>query len=40
MVRWTKLGIIAGGGALPLRIAASCRARGDALSRDTLGGFC
>ncbi len=30
MVRWTKLGIIAGGGALPVRIAASCRARGDA----------
>ena len=30
MVRWSKLGIIAGGGALPVRIAASCRARGDA----------
>ncbi len=27
MVRWKKLGIIAGGGALPVRIAASCRAR-------------
>ena len=31
MVRWTKLGVIAGSGALPVRIAAACRARGDAF---------
>lgn len=29
MARWRKLGIIAGGGALPARIAASCAAKGD-----------
>jgi len=31
MVRWKKLGIIAGGGALPARIAIACKARGDAF---------
>lgn len=31
MGRWNKLGIIAGGGALPLRVAAACRARGESL---------
>ncbi|MEM9616402.1 MAG: UDP-2,3-diacylglucosamine diphosphatase LpxI [Pseudomonadota bacterium] len=29
MGRWRKLGIIAGGGALPLRIAAACKERGE-----------
>jgi UDP-2,3-diacylglucosamine hydrolase len=31
MVRWRKLGILAGGGALPERIAASCEARATAF---------
>ena len=28
-MRWKKLGLIAGGGALPAKVAAACRARGD-----------
>ncbi len=38
MVRWTKLGIIAGGGALPVRIATSCRACGDTFHIIRLAG--
>ncbi len=40
MTRWRKLGIIAGGGALPVRIAAACKASGDAYHVIRLAGFC
>ncbi len=39
MQRWTKLGIIAGGGGLPVKIAAACRARGDDYYIVRLKGF-
>lgn len=39
MGRWRKLGIIAGGGALPLRIAAACRARGEEFHVIRLSGY-
>ena len=39
MTRWKKLGIVAGGGALPVKIAATCRARGDEYSLIRLMGF-
>jgi len=39
MANWQKLGIIAGGGALPVRIAASCSERGDDYFIIRLTGF-
>lgn len=39
MVRWTKIGVIAGSGALPVRIAAACRARGHAFHVIRLAGL-
>lgn len=39
MKPWRKLGIIAGGGALPLRITAACKARGDAFHVISLSGY-
>jgi UDP-2,3-diacylglucosamine hydrolase len=39
MGRWRKLGIIAGGGALPVRIAASCRACDNDYYVVRLAGF-
>ena len=38
MARWKKLGMIAGGGALPLRAAAAARARGEELFVIRLAG--
>lgn len=37
--RWRKLGIIAGGGALPLRVTAACEARGEPFHVIRLQGF-
>lgn len=39
MARWKKLGLIAGAGALPERIASACRRRGDALHVVRLKGM-
>lgn len=39
MGRWRKLGIIAGAGALPVRIAASCRRRGEVCHVVALAGM-
>lgn len=39
MSRWRKLGIIAGGGALPARIASACAERGDPFHVIRLQGF-
>ena len=39
MKRWRKLGIIAGGGALPLRITAASNARGEAFHVIPLAGY-
>lgn len=39
MARWRKLGIIAGGGALPARIAAACRAREEPFHIVRLSGI-
>jgi len=38
-MRWRKLGIIAGGGALPLKLAAACEARGAPFIIVRLAGF-
>lgn len=38
MARWRKLGVIAGGGALPLRIAEACKAAGEDLFLIRLAG--
>lgn len=38
MVRWKKLGMIAGGGALPIRVAAACRERGEQIHTIRLQG--
>ena len=39
MARWRKLGIIAGGGGLPARIANACTERGDVFHLIKLSGF-
>lgn len=38
MARWKKLGLIAGGGALPARVAAACRARGEPMHLIRIAG--
>ncbi len=40
MRQWQKLGIIAGGGALPVRLAATCKSNGDDYYAIRLAGFC
>ncbi|MHA7871571.1 MAG: LpxI family protein [Hyphococcus sp.] len=39
MARWRKLGIIAGGGALPAQIANACQARNDSFHLIRLAGY-
>lgn len=39
MARWTKLGIVAGGGVLPAEIARACSARGEPFHVVRLKGF-
>lgn len=39
MARWSKLGIVAGGGALPERVASACAARGENFYVVRLDGY-
>lgn len=39
MARWRKLGVIAGGGALPVKIVEACRARGAPFHMIRLAGY-